>query len=81
MLDGAKRGNGVSELSAFRRVAGGIADDVTGLVHFGFRHYDPESGRWMARDPIFLGGGQWNLYAYVGNQVANKWDYLGLTPP
>lgn len=44
--------------------AGGIPDDATGLVRFGFRDYEPASGRWAAKDPIFFRGGL-NLYQYV----------------
>ena len=35
----------------------------------GPRHYDPEIGRWIERDPILFRGGQANLYAYVNNEV------------
>lgn len=58
--------------------AGGLADTATGLVHFGFRDYDPAAGRWTARDPALFGGGQGNLYAYVGNDPVNLRDPLGL---
>src|SRR5574341_1070576 len=34
--------------------AGGIPDDATGLVRFGYRDYEPGSGRWAAKDPIFF---------------------------
>jgi RHS repeat-associated protein len=38
--------------------AGGLYDADTGLVRFGARDYDPETGRWTAKDPIaFAGGG------------------------
>ncbi|NQX62604.1 S-layer homology domain-containing protein [Paenibacillus qinlingensis] len=47
--------------------AGGLEDRDTGLVRFGFRDYDPVSGRWTARDPILLESGQTNMYAYVNN--------------
>ncbi|NOU65744.1 hypothetical protein GC096_17045 [Paenibacillus sp. LMG 31461] len=47
--------------------AGGLEDRDTGLVRFGFRDYDPLSGRWTARDPILLESGQTNMYAYVNN--------------
>jgi RHS repeat-associated protein len=31
---------------------------------FGARDYEPEAGRWTARDPILFEGGQSNLYTY-----------------
>ncbi|MEA3411387.1 MAG: RHS repeat-associated core domain-containing protein, partial [Pseudomonadota bacterium] len=45
--------------------AGGIVDQHTGLVRFGARDYDPETGRWTAKDPIRFDGGDSNLYGYV----------------
>jgi RHS repeat-associated protein len=61
--------------------AGGLADPVTGLVGFGRRDYDPQAGRWTARDPIPYEGGQGNLYAYVGNDPVASVDPTGLTEP
>jgi RHS repeat-associated protein len=58
--------------------AGGLTDAVTGLVHFGFRDYDPIAGRWTARDPSLYAGGQGNLYVYVGNDPVGHYDPLGL---
>jgi len=58
--------------------AGGLTDSVTGLVGFGFRDYEPASGRWTARDPILFGGGQGNLYVYVRNNPVSFRDPLGL---
>ncbi len=58
--------------------AGGHFDHETGLVRFGARDYDPEVGRWTARDPILFNGGQGNLYAYVGNNPSNLVDPSGL---
>jgi RHS repeat-associated protein len=57
---------------------GGIADPDTKLVHFGMRDYDPEAGRWTARDPILFDGQQGNLYVYVGNNPVNLRDPSGL---
>jgi len=58
-------------------VHGGFYDSVTKLVHFGARDYDPETGRFMQRDPILFGGGQANLYAYVNNDPVNRVDPTG----
>jgi len=51
-------------------------DAETGLLYYGFRYYDPESGRWLSRDPIGETGGV-NLYGFVGNDGINAYDYLG----
>ena len=58
--------------------AGGLLDLDTGLVRFGARDYDPETGRWTTQDPIGLGGGDTNLYAYVANDPVNGIDPSGL---
>jgi len=33
-------------------------DKETKLVHFGFRDYDPYTGKWTAKDPIGFAGGE-----------------------
>ena len=48
------------------------------LVLAPYRAYDPELGRWISRDPIEEAGGL-NLYGYVGNNVVNAVDRLGLS--
>jgi RHS repeat-associated protein len=58
--------------------AGGLYDRDTGLVRLGARDYDPQAGRWTAKDPILFGGGQANLYAYVGDDPINRIDPSGL---
>ncbi|WP_341939706.1 RHS repeat domain-containing protein [Marinimicrobium sp. C2-29] len=58
--------------------AGGLHDADTGLVRFGFRDYDPEAGRWTARDPIGFDGGDTNLYGYVLNNPISFYDLDGL---
>jgi len=45
--------------------------------YYGFRYYNPTTGRWLSRDPIQERGGV-NLYGMVGNDAVNRWDYLGL---
>jgi RHS repeat-associated protein len=58
------------------RFAGGFYDPDTGLVRFGARDYDPEIGRWTAKDPIRFDGGV-NLYAYVRGDPVNFIDPEG----
>jgi len=58
--------------------AGGLWDPDTGLVRFGARDYDPETGRWTAKDPIDFASRDTNLYAYVGNEPINRIDPTGL---
>ncbi len=60
--------------------AGGLWDPDTLLVRFGLRDYDPETGRWTAKDPIGFGGGDANLYGYVGGDPVNAVDPAGLYP-
>jgi RHS repeat-associated protein len=45
--------------------------------------YEPETGRWISKDPISFAGGDTNLYAYVANDPVNNVDVSGLanTPP
>ena len=56
---------------------GGLADAATGLVRLGLRDYDPEAGRWTARDPLLFGASQTNLYAYVNSDPINWRDPSG----
>ncbi len=58
--------------------AGGLSDVDTGLVRFGFRDYDPRSGRWTMRDPLLYASNEVNLYRYVGNNPITFKDPLGL---
>jgi RHS repeat-associated protein len=58
--------------------AGGLYDADTGLVRFGARDYDPEIGRWTAKDPIRFGGGDTLLYAYARSRSVNRADRSGL---
>jgi RHS repeat-associated protein len=52
-------------------------DFNTGLYYYGYRWYDPVTGRWPSRDPIEERGGV-NLYGFVGNDGVNRWDLIGL---
>ncbi|OUR97366.1 hypothetical protein A9Q84_13660 [Halobacteriovorax marinus] len=41
--------------------------------------YNPETGRWLSKDPIQFGGGDTNLYRYVLNDPVNFVDPGGMT--
>ena len=60
------------------RFAGGLYDKHTELIRFGHRDYDPKTGRWTAKDPIFFAGGDINLYGYCLNDPVNFVDPEGL---
>jgi len=49
------------------------------LRQYGYRYYDPVTGRWPSRDPIGERGGV-NLYGFVYNSPMGWIDYLGWDP-
>jgi len=53
-------------------------DEVSNWYYYGYRYYDPVTGRWPSRDPIQERGG-YNLYNFVGNDSVNQWDLLGMS--
>jgi RHS repeat-associated protein len=57
--------------------AGGLHDRDTGLVRFGARDYDAQTGRWTSKDPIRFGGGDTNLFVYAANDPINFVDPTG----
>jgi RHS repeat-associated protein len=56
----------------------GRENDQTGLYYYRNRYYLPRQQRFISEDPIGFGGGDVNLYAYVGNSAINFGDPLGL---
>ena len=58
--------------------AGGLHDRGTALVRFGYRDYDPDTGRWTAKDPIGFAGGDTDLYGYCLSDPVNTVDPEGL---
>jgi len=68
-------GAGGADWGAFG-FAGGKYDPETGLVRFGARDYDPNTGRWISKDPEgFDQGG--NLFLYGGGDPVNRLDQDG----
>ena len=53
------------------------ADAETGLVYYGYRYYQPQTGRWLGRDPFGEDGGV-NLYGFVSNNPISRIDPNGL---
>jgi RHS repeat-associated protein len=59
--------------------AGGLYDGNTGLVRFGARDYEPETGRWTARDPVRFAGGENHFLCSEANPISLA-DVAGLDP-
>ncbi|MBI9112829.1 RHS repeat-associated core domain-containing protein [Maridesulfovibrio ferrireducens] len=58
--------------------AAGLIDKDTGLVHLGYREYDPTIGRFITPDPIGLAGGDVDVYGYCLDDPINFHDRTGL---
>ena len=59
---------------------GHVNDADTGLVYMQQRYYDPLAGRFLSVDPVVTDpqtGGEFNRYAYVGNDPLDKTDPTG----
>jgi RHS repeat-associated protein len=52
-------------------------DAETDLLYYGYRYYNPGTGRWLNRDSIGELGGL-NLYGFVGNNPLKWIDHFGL---
>jgi RHS repeat-associated protein len=53
-------------------------DWETGFYYYGYRHYDPSTGRSLSRDPLAEEGAA-NLYSFLANSPLNRIDGLGLS--
>jgi len=61
----------------------GELSDPTGLVYLRARMYDPQSGRFVQRDPLAKSGSGitgWNRYVYAGDNPLRLVDPSGLNP-
>ena len=54
-----------------------FCDEESGFCNYGYRYYDPNTGRWPNRDPIEEAGGM-NVYAFVYNDPVGYIDRTGL---
>jgi len=52
-------------------------ESESGLLYLRARYYDPDSGRFLTKDPLGVSAGP-NAYIYVGNSPINFTDPLGL---
>jgi RHS repeat-associated protein len=52
-------------------------DYETDLIYFGYRYYNPSSGKWVNRDPLGEKGGE-NLYVFAKNDSLGSVDFLGM---
>lgn len=53
-----------------------FTDNESGSLYYGYRYYNPSTGRWLSRDPIQeLAKG--SLYNYVLGDPIRYWDDLG----
>jgi RHS repeat-associated protein len=69
-------GNGAPSTRTRFGFTGRELDDMTGLMFYRARWYDPVLGRFLTEDPLGLEAGA-NLYAYVQNAPTNYTDPWG----
>ncbi len=55
-------------------------DTETNLIYYNYRYYNPQTGKWLSRDPIGEKGGG-NLYTILKSDPINSFDLLGLRSP
>jgi RHS repeat-associated protein len=75
---GRSLNSGLSEPFGYKAQLGYYTDNETGLQLLTHRYYDPQTGRFLTRDPIGYAGGV-NLYSYGGNNPVSRADPSGLT--
>ena len=51
-------------------------DEQTDFLYYGYRYYNPSTGRWLNRDPIGEMGGA-NLFGFLGNEPVGGIDPFG----
>jgi len=69
--------DGLSDIANPYLYTGRRLDAETGLYYYFARYYHAQLGRFINRDPITYGGGDANLYRYVGNRPTIAVDPSG----
>jgi len=59
------------------RFSSKYTDDESGFLYYGYRYYNPSTGRWLSRDAIGERGG-FNLCTFVANDSLGYVDHSGL---
>ncbi len=59
----------------------GREEDGTGVMYYRARYYSPQIQRFLGEDPLGLGGGDLNAYAYTFNSPINHSDPSGEIVP
>jgi RHS repeat-associated protein len=60
------------------KYAGMVLDATTGIYYGRGRYYVSFTGTWLTQDPLGFGGGDSDLYGYVGNDPTGATDPSGL---
>lgn len=70
--------NGIASLGTVPSYGFSTKPQDTGsdFLYYGYRYYDPMTGRWPSRDPIEEAGGI-NLYGFLSNSAVRCVDLLG----
>ncbi len=58
------------------RFSSKVVDDETDYAYYGYRYLNPNSGRWLSRDPINERGGK-NIYSFLRNKSTSGIDPTG----
>ncbi|MDN7879360.1 RHS repeat-associated core domain-containing protein [Burkholderia aenigmatica] len=75
--EGIRKASGKAPIANPIRFQGQYHDHETGLHYNRHRYYDPNTARFISKDPIGLEGG-FNAYAYVGGNPVSYVDPHGL---
>jgi RHS repeat-associated protein len=72
----ATTSTGASSTNAFQYT--GRENDGSGMYYYRARYYNATLQRFISEDPLGFSGGDWNLYAYVGNDPNDFFDPFGM---